>query len=194
MSPRYKKRDNPLELVKEAGEHLYENYYKKAKGRIYKLCLFHSTTRLDILHTWFALMLYYVRYFWDPERETKEDFIARRWYSAVTRSWRLECFGSGRTEEKYSRLTRSLDDLIREKHVQHPMAPPEGSDFEEYEEFEQILEQLPTRYAMLLRDRVYSQLSLREMASKYGMTRSRTDFCFRKACRYYAEIYRVRHG
>lgn len=181
-----------MDLVKEAGEHLYEHYYKKAKGRIYRLYLFNSTTRMDILHTWFALMLYYVRYYWDPERETKEDFIARRWYSAVLRSWRLECFGSGRTEEKYSRITRSLDDLFREKCISHPIAPPDDRDFEEYEEFEQILSQLPCRYAMLLRDRVYLQLSIREIASKYGMTRSRADFCFRKACKYYGEIYRER--
>lgn len=192
MSKRRHKYDNSPVLVKAAGEYLYEYYRKKVRKAISKLYKFRRTSSADIFNTWFALMLYYLRYFWDSGNEDKESFIGRRWYYTMLQAWRIESFDTPHTDRNYVQPVRSLESL-NSKYDFDSAAKQDFMDFEEYEEFEQIVSGMPPRHAKVLRDRVYLGLTYKELAKKHNLTWRTARVYLDEARKLYREKYEEKH-
>lgn len=192
MSQHHHKYDNSPDLVKDAGEYLYEHYRKKVRKAISKLYRFRRTSPADIFNTWFALMLYYLRYSWDSGNEGKESFIGRRWYYTMLQAWRIESFGTPHTDRNYAKLERPLE-ILEQKYEYHPVVKQDFMNFEEYEEFEQIASEMPPRYAKLLRDRLYFDLSYKELAKKHDLTWCTVRVYLDEARKLYREKYEEKH-
>lgn len=192
MTKRPPKYDNSPDLVKGAGEYLYEHYRKKVRKAISKLYRFCRTSPADIFNTWFALMLYYLRYSWDSGNEDKESFIGRRWYYTMLQAWRIESFDTPHTDRNYVKPASSLESL-KSKYDFDFAAKQNFMDFEEYEEFEQIVSGMPPRYAKLLRDRLYFDLTYKELAKKHNLTWSTARQYLDEARKIYRKKYEERH-
>ena len=177
-----------------AGEYLFENYYRK----VYKICrkwrYDTRTTPSDLTQTWMEKMLRLIKYSWDPRKETMRDFIARRWYNTIGNAWRAEhgILDNHRDPPKRYGVALSLDDALADQ-GDFTVAKPVYSDFEEYEEFEIIVSKLPDGLSRLLRDRVYLNLSGKEIADKYGLKHGSARTLIGEARTRYKEEYEAYH-
>ena len=139
-------------------------------------------------------MLYYLRYSWNPEREDKASFIGRRWYYTVLQAWRIESFGTPHVDRNYAKLERSLESLRYEDSYDYDSATKQDfMDFEEYEEFEQITGEMAPRLAKVLRDRVYFDLSYKELAEKHNLTWRTARSYLEEARKVYRKLYEEKH-
>ena len=180
--------------IKAAGEYLVEEYY----DTVCKLCRRwrndDHTTPDDIAQTWMMQMLHLITHVWNPKEETMKHFIASRWYNTVGNAWRAEhgiLPNHTKPPKKYG-TAKSLDQLL-DKVEDFTKAPPIYYDFEEYEEFEILVSKLPDKMSRMLRDRVYLNLSGRELAEKYGITSGSASTLICEAYALYREAFREYH-
>ena len=137
-------------------------------------------------------MLYYLRYSWDPESEDKTSFIGRRWYYTVLQAWRIESFGTPNVDRNYAKLEHFLESLKYEGDYD-PVTKQDFMDFEEYEEFEQITGAMAPRLAKVLRDRLYFDLSYKELAEKHNLTWRTARNYLDEARKVYRKLYEEKH-